>query len=448
MRARAIHVARPVLSPVMRYAAAGGIFFLVLFNVALISLDVASIPIRSGLALGLLAMLGFLRPEHFLDTIRRHWLVLALAGLLALLGTLVSLVNGADPAIVGRMLMEVHLQITVTLLLAAMLADLAGPRAAVLAICAAFAISAVVAAIQFIGLDAGWNLREILGRLQGHKLHEDSSFLNRRPMGLSYSPIHLATQACLGFAAYGAWRLRLGGNGGGAAGQIDPVIIISLAVMATVAFFTATRSPILGGAVFLAVYALRNGSAVTILSAAVLGVALVIAAPMILDAMQGAENRVFRVGDNSASGRLPLVTFGLMLFQDNPLGYGFDFISHEHWAPYWQELYRFEGAGEVREAELHNYLLNMLTTYGITLLIALPLVGRLLWRARHVAIVFVPYAVHALFHNTGPFWNDILFWFVVGAISAMRPALEGDRMASSPQRQVRPPRAFRPRRTA
>ncbi|MHA6332676.1 O-antigen ligase family protein [Qipengyuania sp. CAU 1752] len=448
MSARAIRVARPAISPAVRHAAAGGIFVLVLFNVALISLDFASIPIRSGLALGLLAMLGFVRPDHFVDTIRRHGLVLALAGLLAFLGTFVSLINGADPAIMGRMLMEVHLQIAVTLLLAAMLADLAGPRAAVLAICAAFVISAAVAAIQFIGLDAGWNLREALGRFQGHKLHEDSSFLNRRPMGLSYSPIHLATQACLGFAAYGAWRLRICAYSGGTAGRIDPVIILALAVMAAVAFLSATRSPILGAAVFLAIYALRNGSAVTILSAAVMGVALVIAAPMIVDAMQGAENRVFRVGDNSAAGRLPLMTFGLMLFQDNPFGYGFDFVSHEHWAPYWQELYRFEGAGEVREAELHNYLLNMLTTYGLTLLIALPLIGRLLWQARHVAIVFVPYAVHALFHNTGPFWNDTLFWFVVGAISAMRPALEGDTMAESQQRQVRPPRAFRTRRTA
>lgn len=420
----------------LRWLAAGCIAFLTLFNVALISLSIGTIPIRSVLVVGLLALFAILRPRLVQAAVTRHSLVFLLAGLLAGAGTFASFVNGADPGIVLRALLEVHVQAIITLLFATVAAQMAGPRAAIAAFVAAIGVTAGVAFLQLGGLEAAWSLREILGGLQGQDTHLDNSFLNRRPMGLSFSPIHLATQVCLAFAAYAGLRLWEGRAGAGRAG-LDWRIITAIAMMVVVSVACATRSPILGAAIFLILYLVRQGDARIAIVLMVAGIALYIAAPVLLDAMRGTEIRVLRVGDNSSVGRLPLATFGMLLFLENPLGYGFDFSSQDYWTRFWPELYTLPSAGVVREAKLHNYFLNMLTTYGIGLLLAAPAAALLLWRSRASLLVFVPYLAHIVFHNSGPFWNDTLIWFVIGALSAMRPA------AAEPA--VRRERSYRPR---
>ncbi len=427
----------------LSWLAAGAIAFLVLFNIALISLAVASIPLRSILSVLLLGFFAILRPQVLQRAISRHSLIFLLAGILAAVGCFSSFVNGANFAVVFRALLEVHVQAIITLLFATVASELAGPRAAVAAFVGAVGVSAGVAFMQIGGLDFAWSLRETLGGLQGHDLHENSSFLNRRPMGLSFSPIHLATQACLAFAAYAGlkyWEQKTA-----AASIIDWRILLAVGALVAVSITCATRSPILGSAIFLTVYLAMKGekSAAMLLLAS--GGALYLAAPIILDAMQGSEIRAFRVGDNSSTGRLPLVTFGVLLFLDNPLGYGFDFASQDHWNKFWPAIYSMPSAGVIRVAELHNYFLNMLTTYGIGLLLTTPLVALLLWRGRVFIPVFIPYIAHITFHNSGPFWNDTLFWFVIGSLCAMRTeGADGDPLHSLEHASRLPP-AFRAR---
>jgi hypothetical protein len=435
------------VSQTVRMMAAAVIAGLVLFNIALISLSIASVPIRALLAIALLGLLGLLAPELLIRSVVRHVRVLVLAAALASLGIFVSLINGVSLTTIGRLLAEVHLQAMVMLVLATMLAELAGPRAATLAFCAAVGVTALVALVQFTGIEAGWALRKALGDFQGHALAEDSSFLNRRPMGVSYSPIHIATQACLAFAGFAALRLW-SERGTAPAARIDWVMLVGLAAMVTVALLCQTRSPILGAVVFVGLYMLSRGSPFYSLLIIAGATAAALAAPIILEMMQSAENRVFRVGDNSSEGRYTLVTYGLMLLADNPLGYGFGFVAQDHWGPYWQDLYMMPSAGEVREAELHNYVLNMLTTYGIGLLLVMPLVVRVLWPARRWLIAFVPYVVHLIFHNTGPFWNDTLFWFVAGAIAVMASDTRVQVLARPVRRGPRLPRSPLPKRAA
>lgn len=432
-----------IKSRAVRSAAAFVVWFLVLFNIALISLEVASIPIRGMLASALLAILALVAPTLFLRALARHSWILLLAGVLAFIGTFVSVANSVPPAIIGRMILEVHIQSAVTLLLAAMLVQLAGPKAAVSAFCAAIAVTALFAVIQFADIDFGWRVREALGDLQGQNLSEDGSFINRRPMGASYSPIHLSTQACLAFAAYASWQLRKRESSDDTV-AINTAILLGLAAMVSLSFLSETRSPILGAVIFLGVYMVSRGRAITRFLVFVIAVCAIAAAPLVLDLMDGSESRVFRIGDNSSTGRLPLVKFGLKLLADNPLGYGFGFESTKFWTLYWQEIYTLPSAGVIREAELHNYLLNMALTYGFGLLLVLPLVIQLLWNGRASLIAFLPYTVHILFHNTGPFWNDTLFWFVVGAISAtnyVAPNEQDGRRTNTWRR----PRALRPR---
>ena len=431
------------LTDPLSWLATGAIFFLVLVNIALISLAIASIPVRSILSVVLLGIFSILRPNVLQRAVSRHSLVFLLAGILAAAGCFSSFVNGANAAVVFRSLLEVHVQAIVTLLFAAVASELAGPRAAVAAFVGAVGVSAGVAFMQMGGLDFAWSLREALGGLQDHDLHEDSSFLNRRPMGLSFSPIHLATQACLAFAAYTG--LKFWEQETAATSTIDWRFLLAVGALVAVSITCATRSPILGAAIFLAGYlAMKGGKAAAILLLAS-GGALYLAAPIILDAMQGSEMRAFRAGDNSSTGRLPLVTFGMLLFLDNPLGYGFDFASQDHWTKFWPEIYSMPSAGVIRVAELHNYFLNMLTTYGIGLLLTVPLVALLLWRGREFLPVFIPYIAHITFHNSGPFWNDTLFWFVIGTFYAMRAAGAGDEAPKSRKHAVPWPPAFRPR---
>ncbi|MEP2235282.1 MAG: hypothetical protein ABJM58_04815 [Alteripontixanthobacter sp.] len=404
-----------------RWLAAGTIAFLMLFNIALISLEIASIPIRSVLTVGSLGLFAMLWPEIAGRALKRHALVLVLAGLLAALGTFVSLVAGTSPGVIGRAILEVHVQAVVTLIFATIAAEIAGPRLAVFAIVGAVAVTGMVAALQVTGLDPAWDLRAALGSLQGHKLHEDSSFLNRRPMGISYSPIHLATQACLAFAAYGGLRHWQENRAGGPTGIApDGKLAIALLAMVAVATASATRSPIMGAAVFAGLYLLMRGNVWLAAFALAGGALMLFALPAILEALEGTQYRVLRVDDNSASGRLPLFAFGGLLLLDNPLGYGFGFESTHYWSRYWPELYQMPSAGVIREAELHNYVLNMATTYGLGLVVAAPLIVALILKGRGYLLFFVPYAVHILFHNSGPFWNDTLFWFVVGALSSAR----------------------------
>ena len=423
-----------------RWLAAGAIGLLVLFNVALISLQVASIPIRSVLTVGALALATLLYPRIAAGMLARFAPVLLLAGALALLGAVSSIVAGTGLSTIGRAILEVHVQAVVTLAFAAIAAQVCGLRMAAWAVVGAIGVSAGVGLLQATGLDAVWTLREVVGNLQNHDFGEDSSFANRRPMGLSYSPIHLSTQACLAFAAYAGMRYAetptAARNSGGAV--IDPWLWLALALMIAVSAASATRSPILGAVVFAGAYLLSRGNGWLVVLGALGGALAMFALPTVLEALQGTDYRIFRTDDNSASGRLPLFTFGGLLLLDNPLGYGFGFQSTDYWHRYWPDLYHMPSAGVVREAELHNYVLNMATTYGLGLVPVAPIVAVLLWRGRHFAIFFVPYAMHILFHNSGPFWNDTLFWFVVGALSAAKFA------APVPRAEPRP-RTFRMR---
>ena len=72
----------------------------------------------------------------------------------------------------------------------------------------------------------------------------------------------------------------------------------------------------------------------------------------------------------------------------------------------------------VRENALHNYLVSMLNIYGIGLLLFAPIVTKLLWNSRGSLIFFIPYLVHIFFHNSGPFFNDNVIWFVIAAVAA------------------------------
>lgn len=90
------------------------------------------------------------------------------------------------------------------------------------------------------------------------------------------------------------------------------------------------------------------------------------------------------------------------------------------------------GSRGTQENMLHNYVLSMINIYGIGILLFAPLAIKSLIRAGPYAIFFIPYAVHILFHNSGPFYSDTIIWFVVAAIGAAAAKAASARATPAP----------------
>jgi len=421
IRAGAIGI-RPAPRPTAGDALARNVAFccftlLLILNVMLPALRVGSVPLRGGAAMIMLIFFALLYTDAAFRALQRHSLILVLAAALASLGVFVSVVNGAPGQTVIEAVTEVHLQVIVTLLVAALLADICGPRRCMAAVVGVIGASGAVAVLQAAGVDFAWSAQEMLANLQRQSLTDYGDLITRRPRGLSFSPIHLGTQMCLAFAAYMAVR-DIGRQRSFGVPTADPTIVWALIAFIAVSAASGTRSPILGALVFFGLYAWRRQGTWLPVVVILAGALVYTAWPLIVGAVTDAQPRVARIDDRSVEGRWTLIYYGARLFLDNPLGYGFAFKPFEQWTNYWHDLYMLPSPTAAQSKELHNYALNMLNTYGIGLLLVAPIVGRLLVKGKASLIFFVPYVLHIMFHNSGPFWNDAIVWFVIATIGA------------------------------
>jgi hypothetical protein len=391
-----------------------GLFVLLMLNIAVPVWKVATVPIRGLFAGAFLIALTILYPAHAARAVRENKQLLGLVAGLALIGTFVSAVNGIAAGDIAQAVIEMLFQAAVMIMVAFIVAYVCGARACMLAIVGAIAISGVVALMQAAGLDSAWDVRRWLSALQQED--EMRAEGENRPIGLSFSPIQLSTQLCLAFAVFTAVRDKLR-SGRNEAALADPAVFPALLLMVAVSVACGTRSPILGAILFFALYAAQRRGLWLSFMIMLGGIALYLIGPMILEMVQSTQPRIAQIDDKSATGRTSLFTFGLILFRDNPLGYGFGFSPTQHWSEYWHDLYNLPSAIVVQTKDLHNYALNMLNTYGVGLLLLVPAVLGLLRRGRASLIFFIPYGVHIAFHNYGPLWNDMLFWFAIAAIS-------------------------------
>ena len=382
-------------------------------TVALNAFKIGGVPIRGIATAGVLVLTVLFYFDVAKGLLEKNLLLLGLAAGLAILGVFVSVVNGAPAFAILRSVAEVHLQAAATIMVAAILAQVAGARASAIAIVAVIGASACVAVAQMMDIHSAWALRLALGPLPTEEV-QGLNLLERRPVGLSYSPIQLSTHLCLAFATFVAVRNRLRGATNG----VDPLVVPALLALFAASIASATRSPILGGFVFIAAYAMQRRTSWLPLFLILAAVATYFVWPLVMGVLETNAPRVVRTDDNSAAARSTLIYYGLRLFLDNPLGYGLTFAPWTLWQSYWPDLYMMQAPQGTRENELHNYLVNMLNIYGVGLLLLTPVVARLLWRSKASLIFFIPYLVHILFHNSGPFYNDNVIWFVIAAIAA------------------------------
>jgi hypothetical protein len=435
-------VTRGTVTYVDKWIALAGLFVLLMLNIAFPAWNISTVPIRGLFAGALLVVLTALYPALAARAVRENKQLLGLAGGLALIGIFVSAANGIAPGPIAQDVIEMHIQAAMMIVAGFIVAYICGARACMLVIVGAIALSGLVALLQAVGMDAAWDIRRWLSVFQNEeKLRGEGG---NRPVGLSFSPIQLSAQLCLAFAVFTAVRDKQRRHRNGMVGA-DPAVFPALVMFAAVSVACGTRSPILGALLFLALYAAQRRGAWLALLILVGGIAAYVVGPMILDMIGSTQPRLLETEDKSATGRMSLFTFGLMLFRDNPLGYGFGFSPTDHWPDYWHQLYDLPSAVVVQSSALHSYALNMLNTYGIGLFLLVPTIFGLLRRGAASLLFFVPYVVHFSFHNSGPLWNDMIIWFVVAAISV---AGQNVPVYSRPERSdARGPRrsyAFRP----
>lgn len=392
-----------------------GLFFvLIVLSIAATRWMLAGLPIRTFVALGLLGLLIANDPALIGRAVRSHPRAVVLIALFAGLGIVVSLVNGLAWPDIGRQLLEIHLQAIVGLLVASGVIRLCGVTPMVGAIVAGVLISAIVALAQFVGFEPGWAARRFVGVLQNDSAITQIAYMRReRPMGLSISPVHLATQACLGFAAI----FMLLNRDRNVLNKLQWQVVAAVIVTVVTCVVSGNRSPLLGVIAFGFAYLWMVNRHLFFVA---LGMG-VLAVPMfavIQEALQAMGLRVAQTDDGSAMGRGVLANLGLRLFLSQPFGYGLGFDSTQYWAEYWDYLKYAPNADAVRSYTLHNYFLLILNKYGVGAIAALALLIPRSHADRLTAVAFLPYFFHIAFHNDGPFQADFLFWYVI-AIGAV-----------------------------
>ena len=121
------------------------------------------------------------RPWIAAAALRRYLPLIGLAAGFALLGLFVSVVNRTPLDIIVNTLLEVHFQIVVLMLVAAILAQICGARLCMWAIVAVICGSAFFALLQMLGFEFAWDVRKSLGPLAMDELRP--STLDWRPTG-------------------------------------------------------------------------------------------------------------------------------------------------------------------------------------------------------------------------------------------------------------------------
>ncbi len=391
-----------------------GTILLFFLSIALVRFLTGGVPVRSLYVVLLFLSVFVLRPRLFVDAIKHTLPVLLVISYAALLGLIVSLYNSLPVSDVLRQIVELHIQAAIGVLTGYGLLHTIGARKLVYAFMVVVGLSAGLAVFQFLDISAAWNIRDSLQAIQNDDMYRFFLQERARAMGLSFSPVHLATQTCLAFAAYFVLQKAI-------KPEQDKKLLtwpiwIALALVIVISIISGNRSPILGGLIFAGIYVTSVRPALALLGLFTLlpfGLLIYSNLDAILNYMQSTDIRAFRIGDKSSVGRTALRDYGWLLFTSHPMGYGLIFDSTKYVPQFWDQMSIYENAETIKGNAIHNYYLNMLHKYGVLIL---PLATYVLLKIKQnmlIAIGFVPYIVHIFFHNDGPLFGDFMIWYFV-----------------------------------
>ncbi|MGB4057724.1 MAG: O-antigen ligase family protein [Alphaproteobacteria bacterium] len=346
--------------------------------------------------------------------------VLTIILYVAILGFVVSLANALPFADIIRQILEIHLQAVVGVFVGYGLLHCMGAKKLISAFTSVVLFSGFLAVLQGLHVPYAWEFRDFLQGMQTYD--HDNVFLSERmrPMGISFTPVHLGTQILLAFAVcyiFMTCRRKTDEP----LGRVNLPVVMVFVIVLLIAIISGNRSPILGMLAFLAAAAFFYSPVFSILGLMLFMPAaalLYIDSDAIFNFLSGTEIRAFRMSDKSSVARVVLRDYGWMLFMNRPFGYGLIFSSTDYVSLFWDQLADYENSQTLWHTPTHNYYLNVLHKYGILIVLPGLLATRILLRNRVVLLGFLPYMVHIFFHNDGPLQGDFLIWYFVPMIAA------------------------------
>lgn len=421
----------PIARSHFRVAGAGRFARVVVFGLFLVTLalsvcmvkwSIGPLPVRVVFAISILLFIAAAKIEIIVSEILRFRFIIAITVAVALIGVTASLLNDAEPGAVGRQLLEIHFQAVVNLIVGACVVRICGLGRSVFALAVVVGASILFALLQFAGIGAAFDVRNFLESFQP----ADPDGLGRyflaggRARGLSYSPVHLGTQLCILFAAVFGFLVHRYGRR--IFDRLDHRVLLGAALVVLVSAASGNRSPILGVVVFLATYAWMLRPKGPALVFTLIALAVVPFTDQLFLALQEVGLRVGNTQDGSAVGRTALQVYGILLFLEQPFGYGLTFNSIDYSPQYWSDLIGFANAEAITKHALHNYYLLMLGKYGVLILFIAFFVAKRLLRSALLVLGFIPYMVHIFYHNDGPYQADFIIWFVIPLFSRIGAA--------------------------
>jgi len=321
--------------------------------------------------------------------------------------------------------------VAIGILTVCLLEDGRDVRAFVHCVAVFLTLSSAVALLQFVGVEAAWRVREMLG------VDADSAIAwqilqRERPPGLTYFSIQLSYQLITLFPILGSvWLARA------TTSATRRLYGLACVMMALALVATLTRSAIAGAVVGL--------GAVIMLSAPRRRLWWLVVTTVACVALVSAVDLGSRRGlswEALAYGRLALYVTALRVAVDNPLGVGAHSRFSEYAANYYSEVVDLPGAHVVLGRAAHSQFLNVLLALGVPGLLGFLWFYRELFRLamrlrRSMALdtylqavssglvgAFVGYVVNSFFHNAGPFSGDPFHWYWVGLVLVIARAAE------------------------
>lgn len=376
-------------------------FLVVLFlHVALAKLTVV-IPVRTAALFVFAGLAFFIHHRQLIASVKRNSSIYLVLGAMAFLGGSLAFLQGVQLYTLAEFLLRNAIQPALIFLTVYLSIEIFGLMFVVRAILLFTVISAVLAVLQYVGIDLAWDVRRVLGKIQGDP--PDIQHILRsggRPMGLGFTPIQYSYHLVAGYVVanllyrYGLmnWRLY--------------AVFAVIALLGSAA--NGTRSLVLGILVNESLQLAIRGQLKSYALLAV-GAAFAVAGFFYLEA---AGSRVASVGDSSAVSRAVLLEFGLRLFLDNPFGLGWGMKPGDYAWLFWEKLSHLPKADAVFRLGIHNAFVNFLLQYGVFGLSIVAILAALhLRKAIAITVTFLAYFINAMFHNAGVFVGDLYFWF-------------------------------------
>lgn len=377
----------------------------------------AGIPLRSFLVLAIATLVMLEGSAYFTDL----KLLNICYGLMATIGLVISVYNGGLGSEIFNGLMRL-LQSYLFIVVAYYLVVNFGPKGVAYPFLLVAIPSALVGLLQYAGLDAAWQIRDLLGSFQNSSTVDQLNQLfieeRSRAPGITLFAI---TQSYLLIASIALTLLLLVR----AVSQNKSTfwLFIALLILFLGCIASETRS-VLGAAVvmiFLTFLKVNRSATAVVAILTILAGSIVFTYTQLEKQNDNDGSRLVSLEDQSAKGRFTLYKYGLELALKKSQGYGFGFKSTELATDYFINERNIYEYGHQEKAqflvEIHNSLLNIIHTYGfLGLLVFLFYVIKLATIRWFFIVVIGSYMIHALFHNAGIMMHDL---FIDGVIAVI-----------------------------